>query len=248
MHFLLLFFLFVSCSKAEKRQEEQLKKFHQKMGYITRLKGQRQFIFPAIKKSAAPKYHFLRVSDTGLPLITKEYFRCKGSCSSGVRYLNSEIIFDCDGIKSHSLPIKEGKEFIYPILIQTLNVLQERLNKRITILEAHRCPKHNRFVDASYKNSFSKHQIGAKVTFYFEDVSCNTVLDILFQFFEGKKQKLFARKSGWANKYINVCLHKDVNENEQIGEYLSLEVLFDSQTQKRIEYTYQKAHRGIYYY
>ncbi|MCB1135784.1 MAG: hypothetical protein KDK78_05920, partial [Chlamydiia bacterium] len=54
--------------------------------------------------------------------VTQHFFRCRGSAlhPAFTLYPDGEdpiSYLDCDGLDSHGLPAREGKEFIYPILI-----------------------------------------------------------------------------------------------------------------------------------
>jgi len=75
---------------------------------------------------APDRYPWETDHQLNLSLITKEFFRCKGD-SSHVSYVleSKERIFDCSGSSRHSLPLKDEKEFVYPILIDLLNNLQK---------------------------------------------------------------------------------------------------------------------------
>ena len=65
------------------------------------------------------------------PRITKDYFRCRGNLLHPMitrkkEGREPEHFRDCGGGEKHGLPIKEGKEFIYPKLLELLNYLQEK--------------------------------------------------------------------------------------------------------------------------
>lgn len=109
----------------------------------------------------------------GPPRITKEFFRCKGNGLNGViiqKREGKETLYyrDCCGGKNHGLTLREGKEFIYPCLIELLNYVQQKTGKQVIITTGHRCPQHNTYCDYSSSNWGSKHMLGAEVDFYVE--------------------------------------------------------------------------------
>ena len=138
---------------------------------ITRLSSSPSLIPTTVDREDLPQYPWNYGKHKKVSPITKEYFRCKGSSlNPPIPILRDgkvvENIFDCNGPSSHSLPIRHGQEFIYPILIELLNEIQATTGKPVTITSGHCCPAHNKYIDPSPKNQASKHQIGAEVSFY----------------------------------------------------------------------------------
>ena len=130
------------------------------------------------------------------PKITKDFFRCKGSSLNPPILVQKdhEIIryFDCGGTQKHSLPLRDQKEFIYPILIDLLNYIQNQTKKRVVITSGHCCPEHNTYLDHSPQNRTSKHMIGSEVDFYVQGLehSPEEVIDWIFKYYSEKKNLL----------------------------------------------------------
>lgn len=217
-----------------------------------------------LEKEPLPSYPWEK--DSKLSPITKDYFRCKGSSLNPLVPIFKdkkviENIFDCSG--SHSLPIRHGKEFIYPILIELLNEIQASTGKAVVITSGHRCPQHNRYVDSSPKNQSSKHQIGAEVSFYVAglEAQSSAVLNAIFSFYrsdpryasEGKSYATFERyeketdvsTKPWFNKEILIKVylpHEGRNyDNRHPFPYFSIQVRFDRDTQMRAAYSSEDA-------
>lgn len=199
--------------------------------------------------------------------ITKEFFCCKGSNLNPVRVVQKEgetIRFcDCGGSSKHSLPLRNGKEFIYPILIDLLNYIQEKTSKRVVITSGHRCPDHNAYVDSSKANSSSKHMVGAEVSFYVQNMENNPdkVIQIIQNYFKDRskykdkneflefkryeKNDVNVSTQPWLNKEIFIKLFKSKEgrnfDNRHPYPYISIQVRFDFDTQEKIIYTWDKA-------
>lgn len=195
--------------------------------------------------------------------ITKEYFRCKGCSTNPIKLVEkngtSEAITDCSS-NGHSLPVRDGKEEIYPILIDLLNFIQARTNRRVVITCGHRCPAHNTYADPSTFNANSKHMIGAEVDFYVEGLE-NQPLEIISyiqDYYRGQKEfETFQRYEGpdtnvstppWFNKEVFVKLYKPDEgrdlDNQHPYSYLSIQVRYDRARGKRVTYTWEEAFRG----
>lgn len=188
--------------------------------------------------------------------ITKEFFRCRGhplnpllriqNGNQGISYQQ-----DCSGGDRHSLPIRTGKEFVYPILLDLLNLVQEKTGRRVIITSGHRCPTHNIYVDPSQKNRTSKHLIGAAVDFYVEEMEY--VPKVILQILQNYDQKNPLQKMGdniWSNREILVELHNaktDRNgDNQHPYPYFSISVKYDGNRKKPIEFSWKEAYQGYY--
>lgn len=199
-----------------------------------------------------------------LPPITKEYFRCRGDGSNPTYMLsNKERLFDCQGSLRHSLPIIEEKEHVYPILLELLNYLQKKLERKVVITCGHRCPQHNRYSDPSESNRTSKHMIGAEVDFYVEgfekkpEVIVHLLMDFYKQNPETKGQSIYEEfkrytkadakvvTPPWYNQevYIKIYSEKEGRDldNQHPYPYISIQVRNDRGTQKRVTYTWEQA-------
>ncbi len=200
--------------------------------------------------------------------ITKEYFRCRGSSLNPPIpvYQDGKVstnIFDCGGTSAHSLPIRNGKEFIYPILLELLNYIQRVMKKAVVITSGHRCPIHNKYVDASSKNMFSKHLIGAEVSFYIKgaEKSPDAVLSCIEDFYrthsryaQNLKEYLplvrYDRETDtslkpWMNKEIFIKFYLPTEgrnrDNTHPYGYFSLQVRFDRERQIKVTVTPQES-------
>ncbi len=208
-------------------------------------------------------------SETNLPKITKEFFRCKGSPLNPVIIDTSDTtnpisLTDCAGCTRHGLPIIRGKETVYPILIDLLNFVQKKTGKRVIISSGHRCPSHNIYADPSKENRVSKHQIGAEVDFYVQGMEerAQEVAGILMQYFQesphykkDKEYQEFRRLQNsslatqpWYNKEILIKLFQKNEgrdgDNRHPHSYLSIQVKYDREGKEAVHYTWTKANQG----
>lgn len=160
--------LCVSCSSSEEKEARRYR--NQKGEYLYRKQDEVLYVPPAVPLQALMDYPWNKEQASHLPKITKEYFRCKGNSLNPARIVQkqdtTEKISDCGGARVHSLPLQNGKEFVYPILLELLNYIQLKTGKRVVITCGHRCPEHQRYADPAPENQLSKHLIGAEVSFY----------------------------------------------------------------------------------
>lgn len=208
--------------------------------------------------------------------LTIEHFRCRGSTLHPPRIIQEngkEInrFYDCSGSERHSLPLEEGKEHIYPILLELINEIQNRTNCPVIITSGHRCPVHQAYIDSSAQASGSKHLIGAQASFYVQGLEEHPekVLELLFAYYTekypGQKEyatftcqdtkspllpnsKAAAASSGpWMNKEIFIRLYQKHEgrdfDNRHPYPYLSIQVRFDRQKNERVAVSYQKANQ-----
>ncbi len=216
-----------------------------------------------------PRTSYPWESESKLPRITKDFFRCKGSS------LNPPIVdladpekpntlTDCEGCSRHGLPIIRGKESVYPILIELLNFLQKKTGKRVIITCGHRCPVHNTYSDPSKENKTSKHQVGAEVDFYVQGMEerPQEIAGILMQYFQehpaykkDKENQEFKRFETtelaiqpWFNKEVLIKLYQKGEgrdaDNRHPHPYLSIQVRYDREGKEKVVYNWAKAHQG----
>jgi hypothetical protein len=255
---------FCSCSESENKTNAHMGE------YIYRLHDEYLFTLTAPEKKRSPKYPWEEETVNNLPKITKEFFRCKGS------HLNSDRSFkkndktikisDCGGLEKHSLPLRDSREFIYPILLKLLNYLQVKTGKRVVITSGHRCPEHNTYVDDSLSNSYSKHMIGAEVSFYVQGLENQpeNVVECLLSYYrenDNYKEKLefieFKRHEKgdcnvttfpWYNKEVFIKLfkpHEGRNlDNPHLYPYLSIQVRYDVDREERVVYSWEQANQN----
>jgi hypothetical protein len=194
--------------------------------------------------------------------ITKEYFRCKGTSLNSPNIIlkdGKEVnrFYDCSGGDKHSLPLRDGKEFIYPILIDLLNHVQKATGKNVVITSGHRCIAHQAYMDPSPKGSGSKHLTGAEVDFYVQGLEEQPmkVIQILIDYYkdDAKEYKNFQRfekttdvtTAPWLNKEVFLKLFKRGEgrnfDNRHPYPYISLQVRFDREKNERVVFSPEQA-------
>lgn len=214
------------------------------------------------------------VKGTRFPKITKEFFRCKGSTlnpsKSEKRAGETVTLMDCGGADKHSLPLINGKEGVYPILIDLLNFIQVTTKKRVVITSGHRCPDHNVYVDSSSAKQVSKHLIGAEVTFYVQGMEDKPeeIVKILQAFYQQdpktkndkkylefkryEKQDTDVSTQPWMNHEIFIKLYQKKEgrdfDHRHPYPYLSVQARVDRETGSRIIYTWDKAYNNFLRY
>jgi hypothetical protein len=199
------------------------------------------------------------------PRITKEYFRCKGSSVSPMRTVSREgeevqYLHDCGGCKRHGLPLFDGEEGVYPILIDLINHVQEKTGKRVIITCGHRCPDHNTYSDPSKFNQNSKHMVGAEVDFYVQGMEEQTdeVIALLLDFYADASEasyrdfKRYTKDNTdvatppWYNKEVFIKLYERTEgrdyDNRHPYPYVGIQVRYDRQRSEWVAYTWKAAH------
>jgi hypothetical protein len=197
--------------------------------------------------------------------ITKEHFRCRGSSHNPLRMskdsANKEIcLLDCGGIERHSLPTQGESETIYPILIDLLNHVQRRTERKVIVTCGHRCPIHNAYSDSSKGAQKSKHLIGAEVDFYVQGLeeSPEKIVKVLMEYYENQgelshfvryeKDDAGLRIAPWYNKEIMIKLHQ-VDEGRDFDNrhpypYITIELRYDRHSDRRVYMTWHRAFNG----
>lgn len=258
LHFILILLLLVSC-KDKKSDSQEGEKRNQKGGYVSRTADEFTAIPPMTLVSREP-YPWEEKYCGELAKITKEYFRCKGTSSNPPIMAKGERCADCN---KHSLPLRDGKEFVYPILIDLLNHLQEKTHKKVIITSGHRCPAHNTYINA---HPYSKHMVGAEVAFYVEGLELEPGLVIKHlidyykdhpnpqfqQFKRYDKQDLDVSIQPWLNKEIFIKLYasnegRDLDNNHAYP-YISIQVRYDRDAQSQVTYSWHKAQNNYLRY
>ncbi len=159
--------------------------------YIQRRHDEAVFEFPPPLPRKETSWPWRKTTSGDYPRITKEFFRCKGNQFHPIKEKENSgraptILRDCGGNERHGLPLRDGKETIYPCLIELLNYVQEQTGHRVVITCGHRCPTHNRYSDDSKGNLASKHMLGAEVDFYVEGMQDKPqeIIALLQQFYK----------------------------------------------------------------
>jgi hypothetical protein len=269
---LMLLFFFSGCSSGDEASKDQVRAWNQKGEYIYRVHDEYLFVPPPPEKVVPPPYPWDKGVVSHYPKITKEFFRCKGSSLNPVRTVpqNGEIVryYDCGGSEKHSLPLRETREFIYPILIELVNYIQAKAGKRVVITCGHRCPEHHMYADPSEENQYSKHMIGAEVSFYVQGMEEQPDMIIKYiqdfykespkyqgqadyeEFKRYEKNDSHIATPPWYNKEIFVKLFKKKEgrdfDNRHPYPYISIQVRYDSELKEKVIYTWEKANRNYH--
>lgn len=271
MHPFIIFILILTtsaCSSLEESPEERMSRVNQKGEYIYRHHDEFLFTTKPPEKKVPEPYPWEIGNSGKYPKITKEFFRCKGSTLNPVHVVQNkgkepERYYDCGGSQKHSLPLRDGKEFIYPILIDLMNHIQVKTGKRVVITTGHRCTEHNSYADASAENRLSKHMIGAEAAFYVQGMENNpeAIVKLIMDYYKenpkygGQKDcQEFARyekdntnvkMQPWFNKevFIKIFGKKEGRnfDNRHPYPYISIQVRYDSDLKEKVNYSWEKA-------
>lgn len=262
-------FLLLCCACSTSDENGKQRQFNQKAEFIYRTHQETHFPIASPKRQKPKPYPWEIGSNDHHPSITKEYFRCNGSSLNPVRQFKIketvESFCDCGGFDKHSLPLRDGKEFIYPILIELLNYLQTKTGKRVVITCGHRCPEHNTYSDPT--NPYSKHMIGAEVSFYIQGMEeeVGTITTLIEDFY--KKDEKYSNKPEFTefklyekedtqtlsrpiyNKEIFIKLFKKNEgrnfDNRHPYPYISIQVRHDRDKNERVVYSWKEANQNF---
>lgn len=236
-------FLF-GCSGLERSEQEKIRKVNAKAEVIFRHEDEKFCSIETPKHQVRDSYSWERVLVGEQPKITKEYFRCRGQGKNPPKSVNNNFYYDCGGYDKHSLPIRENKEYIYPILIELLNHVQTTTHKRVIITCGHRCPAHDRYAQNSKQYFLSKHLIGAEVDFYVEGMESQPekIISILKQYYEKHEDKDYTSFNSVnheeVNKEISLRVHqKDEGrdlDNQHSYPYITIQVRYDKGLNKKV--------------
>jgi hypothetical protein len=265
-----LFFL-ASCSGMEHSEQEKLRRANAKGEFIHRNHDEYHYTLATPQHCIRKRYPWEMAFIGEHSKITKEYFRCKGSNSNPPHIDHKDPsrpanYFDCGGSQKHSLPLRDGKEFIYPILIDLLNYVQAKSGCKAMITCGHRCPVHNAYIDSSPKAQNSKHMMGAEVDFYLQGMEKRPeeVIKILMNYYQemsiykGDPQyREFQRLNKgetdvstppWYNKEVLIKLYlknegRDI-DNRHPYPYISIQVRFDRDLNEKVVCNWAKVFNG----
>lgn len=259
----LILFFATSCSDSDR---SFLNKDSQKGEYIYRNYDDKLFALSPLEKNERDLYPWEKESEER-QLITKEYFRCKGCSINPPKIIvkeNGEIqrFYDCGGAQKHSLPLRNQKEFIYPILTDLVNYIQTKTERKVVITCGHTCPEHNTYSDPSVANQTSKHMIGAEVAFYVQGLENHpqTIVSLLQDYFKTNSKykdqkdyiefKRYEKETNvsippWFNKEVFIKLfqkHEGRNfDNRHPFPYISIQVRYDYENKENVMYSWDKA-------
>lgn len=270
---LLLFLLFlIGCSSSDDNSGNASGTRYQKGEYLYRHHNEHLFAISPPQLASIEPYPWEKGKVGEHLKITKEFFRCKGSNLNPPHAVQEkkEVVryFDCGGAAKHTLPLRDEKEFIYPILIDLLNYIQAKTQKKVVITSGHRCPEHNAYVDPSPENLYSKHMIGAEVSFYVQGmeelpeliVKCLQAYFTETPKYEGKKEFIEFQRyekddvnvstQPWMNKEIFIKLFKKDEgrnfDNRHPYPYISVQVRYDMDSKEKVIYTWDKANHNYF--
>lgn len=267
--FCFCFLLSNGCNRIEENENQKIREANAKGEYIHRKQGEFNYKLEEPKQKEREKYPWEDTLIGNQLKITKEYFRCKGGAHNPILAEGSLQRTDCAGAQHHSLPLRNGKEFVYPILTELLNYIQEKTGKKVVITCGHRCPTHNSYADSTLHGRTSKHMIGAEVDFYVKGMEWvpERVVNVIMQYYKdqsaykGKKEfEEFKRLEGekllstapWINKEVVVRLFKSNEgrdfDNQHPYPYLSLQVAYDRDLKEKVIYSWPKAFNGYLRY
>ena len=262
-----------ACSGIEESQKIQMKQRNERKDLVHRRFNEVQYPeFKLVNRIREP--YPWELGYTGVhPPITKESFRCKGDMRNIPKTKEtdkSSLCHDCGGSRKHSLPVRGGKEFVYPILLDLLNYLQVKTGCPVVITCGHRCPAHHAYADSSVYNMNSKHMIGAEVDFYVAGLENRPqeIIDLIMRYYretetynKNKEYETFLKLDQVKvdvstvplyNKEILIKLYqKDEGrdfDNKHKHPYISLQVRFDREKNERVIYSSEKAFNGYMRY
>jgi hypothetical protein len=155
------------------------------------------------------------------------------------------------------------EELIYPILLEIINDLQRRTKKQVVVTCGYRCPVHNAYADPSKAAQTSKHMIGAEVDFYIEGLESRSeeIVKLIMQYYRqhdlyrGKKEyeEFLRYEKGdtdvstppWYNKELFIKIYQRNegrdSDNSHPYPYISLQVRFDRDLNKKVTYSPNEA-------
>jgi len=273
-HFIAIFLLAVICVSCGSDSNTKTSKKSVKGKFIYRKQNDSFFFIEELTQAERPAYPWEKTFESPFPVITKSHFRCKGHLTHPFKNIQKDNqtlrIYDCGGFEKHSLPLRNNQEFIYPILIDLLNYVQNQTQNRVVITSGHCCPDHLTYLDPAKPQNFSKHAIGAEVDFYVEKMEKEPekILELLFKFYrekeryQGQKEfqefKQFDKDDGksslipWLNKEIFIRIYKKNEgrdyDNQHSYPYISIQVRYDYDLQERVQYSWDQAFKNYYRY
>lgn len=269
----ILLLLLSSCSGLTDSEQKKIRKMNATGEHIYR--SQHEYLFPidAPKKRTREEYPWEEANIGNQQKITKEFFRCKGSHNHPpiMQHLHGDSmpVSDCGGIDQHSLPLQDGKEFIYPALLDLINYVQKETQKKVIVTCGHRCPTHNTYADSSPFNANSKHMIGAEVDFYVKGMewSPEEIVNLLKKYykehprFHNNEQftKFVRFEKGtnvstlpWYNKEIFIKVFKKDEgrdfDNDHRYPYICIQLKWDRDANVPVTYSWSKAFNGFLRY
>ncbi|MDR3623708.1 MAG: D-Ala-D-Ala carboxypeptidase family metallohydrolase [Chlamydiales bacterium] len=268
IYLIMLATILLGCSGMEDSEYKLQRDRNQKGEYIYRSNQHHLATNPVPIQRIRGRYPWEKNLVGAHPKITKEFFRCKGNGLNASRIITEAgkepvRLSDCGGIDKHSLYLRGGDEFIYPILLDLLNYVQARTGKRVVITSGYRCPEHNAYVDSSIRSRTSKHMIGAEVDFYVQGLESRpeVIIKLLQQYYlempkyKGQKsfecfdrydkKECYVSTLPWYNKEIFIKLYKPSEgrdfDNRHAYSYINIQVRYDFDRKESVVYNWNDA-------
>lgn len=206
---------------------------------------------------------------TPLPPITKHYFQCRGCLQHPPKMIQrggeSIHLYDCRGGEQHSLPLRDGQEWIAPLLLVMLNFCQERFERPVHITCGHCCLDHRTYLYPHASSEGVGHVLGAEVDFYVEgwESRPERVVQALLEFYRTrwnhdqheKGEFSYDEKDGsrfWKNREVVLSIHaahlgRDEDNNHSYP-YLTIRVRYDKESKDTLKYSWDRALKSYYRY
>lgn len=165
--------------------------------------------------------------------LTKYSFQCPGTNPEA----NIPLHQKCLGALHHGLPLVNGKEYIYPRLIDLLNFLQKENKEKIMVIRGHLCPKAFSLLDP--KEQHEKYLIGAMVKVSSQVNWEKNLSTLVKKFYDKKKEEdpLYEiGSSTYPITFINQEF-KFIIYPSLLTNIMEIEVLYDKEKDSRINFT-----------
>lgn len=229
LYYLLLFALFnvltVSCS--DKKSATISKTYNIQKDFTPT-----SFILPYELPQKSPTYPWNTCHPRFLSL-TKYSFQCSGTNPEADIPLHQK----CLGTLHHGLPLVNGKEYIYPRLIDLLNFLQKENKEKIIVIRGHICPKIFSLLDTQEQHE--KYLIGAMVKVSSQINWEKNLSPLVKKFYDKKKEEdpLYEiENSPYAITFINQEF-KFIIHPSSLTNIMEIEVLYDKEKDSPIKFT-----------
>lgn len=212
---------------------------------------------PANKRVEKPSFI---ASQNTIPPLTPEHFRCKGSHHNPItkHTIDGKQTYfqDCDGSHTHSLPIIDGKQTVYPHLIELLNHVQDVTGRQIRVLTGHRCYIHQSYLSSEMKDLTSAYQLGAAADVCFQSSSTGLkeIIHAIMDWYEqtnlpGSTFNANSDSNRWSNRYVQLSYHETTDiDTKYKGPHISITLKVDPSTGKKITYSYRKVRNNLIIY
>ncbi|MDA8773528.1 hypothetical protein N9N03_00150 [Chlamydiia bacterium] len=181
--------------------------------------------------------------------LSRYDFCCRGCMSNPIREIMSNgrniNATDCDGNNDHSLPLKNGEEWVHEDLISILNTLYEETTIRPIVDIGHCCPKHLTYLYGDHTPTVRKHLMAAQAIFHMNtDININKIIEILNQKLYSKKPLKKDHEGDFSNQYIQIKT-KEHPIRKDDHEYICLTIKKYQKTNKTVSFDWT-SYKSIY--